>query len=368
MKYKTKEERKMKKNLPVIAVSVVAVCLIAVAGVLGFKAMNGSKPTVSDETVSDSAASSYSFEETTTTPVLQSVLESASQTVSDIFSSTKATAAASTTKKNTTATQKPTQKPTEAPTKAPETTTQPPKGDLDPDEMSHSSGTKRPVTASKNLPKDMSFSGLYGSGYDIIGLKPYIFNDDKDPECIQAHLGYNPTYDALAGLIDFSIDTTRIDFKYEGKPYRIQLWKGQYISGDIGTVGGEIGVYTRTPGTWYISPQHYDCAAEEDWLKMEMTILWDEAGDGNYLPQFTRNYDDFWWATGFVDGQLADLNDSNPLRLLGRITFESEEQAQLFAQGLANKGFSSVSTFNPNAPDTYKLYGKDVIFIWQYIR
>lgn len=352
-----------KNNLPVIAVAVVAVCLVAVAGVLGFKAFNGSKPTVSDETVSDTAASSYSFDEPETLPVLQTILDSTSQTVSDIFSSTKATS--TTTKKNTTATQKPTQKPTEAPTQAQDSTEQTP---FDPDDMSHSSGTKRPVTASKNLPKDMSFSGLYDSGYDIIGLKPYIFNDDKDPECIQAHFGYNPTYDALAGLIDFSIETVRVDFKYENKPYRIQLWKGQYISGDIGTVGGEIGVYTRTPGTWYISPQHYDCAAEEDWLKMEMTVLWDEKGDGNYLPQFTRNYDDFWWATGFVDGQLADLNDSNPLRLLGRITFESEEQAQLFAEGLAKKGFSSVSTFNPTVPDTYKIYGKDVIFLWQYIR
>ncbi len=358
----------MKKNLPVIAVSVVAVCVIAVAGVLGFKAMNGSKPTVSGETVSTSPEITYSYEEPSTLPVMQSVLESASQTMSEIFSSTKAT---STTKNNTTSTQKPTQATsqaaTQAPTQAPETTL-PPKNELNPDDMSHSSGTKRPVTASKNLPKDMSFSGLYSSGYDIIGLKPYIFNDDKDPECMQKNFGYNPTYDALAGLIDFSIETTRIDFKYENKSYRIQLWKGQYISGEIGTVGGEIGVYTRTPGKVYISTRHYDCAAEEDWLKMEMTVLWDEAGDGNYLPQFTRNYDDFWWATGFVDGQLADLNDSNPLRLLGRITFESEEQAQLYAEAMGQKGFTQVSTFDPTVPDTYKLYGKDVIFLWQYIR
>jgi len=351
-----------KKSLvPVIATAVVAVCLVAVAGVLGFKAMNESKPAVSDETLYNPTENTYYFEtETTTLPALQTILDSTSQTVSDIFTSTKA---ASTTKKPTAATTKPTQSQTQAPE-----TTQPPKGELDPDEMSHSSGTKRPVTASKNLPKDMSFSGLYGSGYDIIGLKPYIFNDDKSPNCTQREFGYSPTYDALAGLIDFSIETTRIDFKYEGKPYRIQLWKGQYISGDIGTVGGEIGVYTRTPGRFYIDPQFYDCAAEEDWLKMEMTILWDKFDDGNYLPQFTRNYDDFWWATGFVDGQLKDLRDSNTLRLLGRITFESEEQAQLFAGALGNKGFAKVSTFDPSVIDTYKIYGKDVIFLWQNIR
>ncbi len=359
---------KKKSLIPVIATAVVAVCLVGIAGVLGFKAMNESKPAISDETISyESTENSYYFEPETTLPALQTILDTTSQTVSDIF--TTATSTVSTTKKPATST---TKKPADTTTKPAQTqapeTTQPPKGELNPDEMSHSSGTKRPVTASKNLPADMSFAGLYGSGYSVIGLKPYIFNDDKDPECMQKNFGYNPTYDALAGLIDFSIETTRIDFKYEKKPYRIQLWKGQYISGDIGTVGGEIGVYTRTPGKLYLDPQHYDCAAEEDWLKMEMTILWDEFDDGNYLPQFTRNYDDFWWATGFVDGQLKDLKDSNTLRLLGRITFESEEQAQLFAAGLSKKGFEEVSTFDPTVIDTFKIYGKDVIFLWQNIR
>lgn len=353
---------KKKSLVPVIATAVVAVCLVAIAGVLGFKAMNDSKPSVSDETIYNSTENTYYFEtEATTPPALQTILDTTTQTLPEIFTSAKAP---TTTKKPSVTTTKPSSTTT---TKAPETT-QPSKGELDPDDMSHSSGTKRPVTASKNLPKDMSFSGLYGSGYDIIGLKPYIFNDDKDPNCTQREFGYTPTYDTLAGLIDFSIETTRIDFKYENKPYRIQLWKGQYISGDIGTVGGEIGVYTRTPGKIYLDPQFYDCAAEEDWLKMEMTILWDEFDDGNYLPQFTRNYDDFWWATGFVDGQLKDLRDSNTLRLLGRITFESEEQAQLFASALGKKGFRSVSTFDPTVIDTYKIYGKDVIFLWQNIR
>ena len=77
-------------------------------------------------------------------------------------------------------------------------------------------------------------------GYDVIGLKPYIYNNDKE-DCFQAEFGYNPLYDFGANLIDFSIETTKLDFKYEGKEYRIQLWKGQYISGEIGTVGGEIG-------------------------------------------------------------------------------------------------------------------------------
>ena len=352
-----------KTNLAVIAAAVVAVCVAAIAGVLVFKANNG--PAIEPDSTAGTTEYLYAPVEPTTEPsTLQAILDLTTQVITDTYqpSTQKAT------EKNTQAsTQKPTQPATEAPTKAPEEpTTQ--KGELNPDEMEHSSGTKRPVTASKNLPKDMSLSGLYSSGYDVIGLKPYIFNDDKDPNCMQRKFGYNPSYDMGASLIDFTIETTRIDFKYENKPYRIQLWKGQYISGDIGTVGGEIGVYTRTPGRIYVIPEHYDCAAEEDWLKMEMTVFWNEFDDGRYLPQFTRNYDDFWWATGFVDGQLKNRFDSNDLQLLGRITFESNEQAELFANALGKKGFTEVSTFNPTVADTYKLYGKDVIFIWHNIR
>ncbi len=352
-----------KANLAVIAAAVVAVCVAAIAGVLVFKANNG--PAVEPDSTAASTDYIYAPVEPTTEPsTLQAILDITTQVMTDTY----VPSTQKTTEKATQPSTQATTKKEEQTTKAPEQTTEPQKGELDPDEMEHSSGTKRPVTASKNLPKDMSFAGLYGSGYDVIGLKPYIYNDDKDPNCMQRNFGYNPGYDAGASLIDFTIETTRIDFKYENKPYRIQLWKGQYISGDIGTVGGEIGVYTRTPGKIYLIPEHYDCAAEEDWLKMEMTIFWNEFDDGRYLPQFTRNYDDFWWATGFVDGQLKNRFDSNDLQLLGRITFESEEQAQLFADALGKKGFTEVSTFNPTAADTYKIYGKDVIFLWQYIR
>lgn len=355
--------QKKSSVLPIVATAVVGVMVIAIAGVLGFSAFKKSQE--APTTTTTETASTYTYDETTFPAMSYTNPVSSTQLTSSIFTSALATDVAKTTAKATTTTKVTT---TQAPTTQPPETTPPPKNELDPDEMSHSSGTKKPVTPSKNLPADMSLAGLYGSGHDVIGLKPYIYNDDKSPNCTQREFGYSPTYDALAGLIDFSIETTRIDFKYEGKPYRIQLWKGQYISGDIGTVGGEIGVYTRTPGKLYLDPQFYDCAAEEDWVKMEMTILWDEFDNGEYLPQFTRNYDDFWWATGFVDGQLKNVHDSNSLRLLGRITFESAEQAQLFAEGMKKKGFTEVSTFNPESIDTFKIYDKDVIFIWQNVR
>ncbi len=222
-------------------------------------------------------------------------------------------------------------------------------------------------TPDESLPNDMYFTGLHRLGYQVIGPKEFIYNDDTSPNCTQRKFGYNVLYDAGAKLIDFSIDTSRIKFTYDNKEYMIQLWKGQYISGDIGTVGGEVGIYTRPVGT-KSAVGHYSCADESDWLFMELTIFWDENSDGNYLPQLTRKYAKHWWETGYVDGQLKNRKDSSPLRILQRITFKDEEQATLFEQALVKAGFRTVSEFNPTVKDTCKRYGKDLIYVWQDVR
>lgn len=351
----------MKKNvnLPVIAVAICAVCLVAVVGTLAFRAMNDTPDIQADTTTgynyNDPA---YNYYEDTTASTLQSILN----TTSDVYSNTfvPSSTAPSTTKPTTTqpTTTVPVEQLTEEMTvpEIPEEITQVASGNQ-----------AQAVKPTGSLPQDMSFAGLSMMGYDVIGFKDYIYNDDKDPECFQKNFGYNYTYDIGANFIDFSIETTKLDFDYDGKEYRIQLWKGQYISGEIGTVGGEIGVYTRPEGT-ISAVDHYDCAAEDDWLKMEMTVYWDEFDNGEYLPQLTRNYNDFWWATGFVDGQLKNRRDSNSMRVLGRITFESVEQAEAFDNAMSKKGFTKVEEFSPYEIDTYKRYEKDVIFLWQNIR
>lgn len=365
--------KKRSANLPVIGVAVVAVCLVAVATTLVLKARVDMPPAENTE-LTQSIGNNYYFPETEPQTVQQtvgSIFDLTTQVITDTYVPTQAT----------TPSKKPTKPQT---TKAPEAETDKQIGAmLDPNpatkpaetepvteevtvnQIQAGANTGSAVTPSGNLPQDMSFAGLSLMGYDVIGQKAYIYNDDKDPECFQKNFGYNPLYDWGAQFIDFSIETTRLDFNYDNKQYRIQLWKGQYISGSIGTVGGEIGVYTRPRGS---IGEHYNCATEDDWLKMEMTVYWDEFDNGEYLPQFTRNYNDFWWATGFVDGQLKDRKDSNTLRVLGRITFESEEQAIAFDEAMSKKGFTKVEEFSPYEIDTYKRYGKDVIFIWQNIR
>lgn len=345
-----------KMNLPVIAVSVVAVCMVAIVATLAFRASES--PDIQTDITGSVGNNSnyynqYYGEESTTSP-FQAIVTTTAQVIANTY------------EPSTNIPQKTTEKQTKPQTtvsvsEMQEEVTLP---ELDPDEMSQGVAT-RPVGSTGDLPQDMTFAGLSRMGYDVIGLKSYIYNDDKDPDCFQANLGYNPLYDFGANLIDFSIETTKIDFDYEGQEYRFQFWKGQYISGEIGTVGGEIGIYTRPEGS---VGEHYNCAEEEDWLKMEMTVFWDEFDNGEYLPQFSRNYDDFWWCTGFVDGQLKNRRDSNTMRVLARITFKTEEQAELFDEAMGKKGFTKVEEFSPYEIDTYKRHGKDVIFLWQNIR
>ena len=348
--------KERKANLPVIGVAAVAVCLIAVVATLFVKAKVDMPPAETsgyEQNISDN----YYFPETENQTIAQtvgSIFDLTTQVITDTYESTTSpekTTQAQTTKPQETQTTKPAE-------------TEPVTEEVTVPQAQAGANTGSAVTPSGNLPQDMSFAGLSLMGYDVIGQKPYIYNNDKE-DCFQANLGYTPLYDVGAGFIDFSIETTRLDFNYDNKQYRIQLWKGQYISGEIGTVGGEIGVYTRPKGS---IGQFYNCAEQDDWVKMEMTVYWDEFDNGEYLPQFTRNYNDFWWATGFVDGQLKDRNDSNTLRVLARITFESEEQAIAFDEAMAKKGFTKVEEFSPYEIDTYKRYGKDVIFLWQNIR
>ena len=343
----------MKKNTLVAAVTVVAVCLIAVAGVLGFKARknNGvlNETAIESESTTVTTTTDPETTETTTEPV------TLTQTTKEI--TTKASKIVTTiiTMGN---------KESTAQAAVIDNATVPV---LDEDSMSKGKASIEKPAADSPLAKDMTIAGLQSSGYNVTGLKGFIYNNDTDPNCMQKNFGYNVLYDAGASLIDFSIKTARFKFNYGGKAYMIQVWKGQYISGDIGTVGGEVGIYTRKENK-VSAIGHYDCAKQDDWLNMEMTVLWDEKGDGNYLPQFTRKYALHWWETGYVDGQLANKKDSSPLRILCRMTMKDEEQAIAFANALAAEGMTEVQTFNPTVKDTFKRQGKDIIFIWQNVR
>ena len=217
--------------------------------------------------------------------------------------------------------------------------------------------------APKYIPPEASFD------YEKVNLASYKYDGDgnfyytDDKECWQKNFGFNEVYDKFAPLSVMYYDTVRTTFVYGGKEWMIQMWKGQY---GMVFVGGEVGVYTRSIGS---SGTHYVCADKEDWLNMEMAFMWDEYSDGNYRAVFNRDYEKYWWCTGFVVGfPNGSLRKTlTEFRLVHHITFKDAEMADAFCKAFEKNGFTRVSKLDNNAPDTFVQIGADVGFVWQNI-
>ena len=131
--------------------------------------------------------------------------------------------------------------------------------------------------------------------------------------------------------------------------------------------GGEVGVYNRAHSEEGINDwTFYGCAKEGDWLAMDMT-LYHRNLDGEYVREFTREYDKYWWCTGFKNGHLRVEEPADELRLAGRITFKSKEMAQIVYDGLRECGFKEGKKPDHAAIDTVYLDGKDIHYSWQNI-
>ncbi len=206
---------------------------------------------------------------------------------------------------------------------------------------------------------------INGTIYESDGS--YLYVDDK--ECWQEGVGYNEFYDNYAPAAAMFIDQIRIRFTYEDKDWMIQLWKGQY--GWL-FVGAETGVYTAPKGTYNGGEGdaiHYDCASQEDWLYMQLDCYWSKNNDGHYKKIFTRPYDEYWWSTGYVWGQLTKYSKPRTeLKAKNRITFKSEEMANLFVQGLKESGFVRAVGSDQLVDDSYYQSGKDVWLLWTSIQ
>jgi hypothetical protein len=182
----------------------------------------------------------------------------------------------------------------------------------------------------------------------------------------QRNVGYNSLFDVIAPTTLITFDTVRLRFEYGKKDWMIQLWKGQY--GNL-LIGAEIGVYTAPSGTYtgeIGAVNHYNCAGKEDWLKMDMTCYWRKNNQGSYAPAFEREYDYYWWATGFVKGQLTKYTaPRTELKLKSRITFKSVEMANLFVEGMKQSGFARALGSDQLVDDTYFQKDADVWFLWK---
>ncbi len=199
--------------------------------------------------------------------------------------------------------------------------------------------------------------------YQYSYVDDYYYTNDK--EAWQYNFGFGKIYDFVSPYILLEYDYIRIFFTYENKDWMIQMWKGQY---GMVFFGGEIGVYNREHsekgyGDWAM----YACAPESDWLYMEMSLYWQEKINGEYVRQFTREYDKYWWCTGFKNGHIRVEEPADELRLEATITFKDETMRELFTQGLEECGFKKRNSKDEVGLDEFCENGKDVYFIWQNI-
>lgn len=198
--------------------------------------------------------------------------------------------------------------------------------------------------------------------YQYSYIDDYYYTNDKD--AWQYNFGFGKIYDIASPYILLEYDYIRVFFTYENKDWMLQMWKGQY---GLIFYGGEIGVYNREHSEDGVNDwTMYNCPAEEDWLMMEMSLYHQDL-QGNYVREFTREYDKYWWCTGFKNGHLREQEPADELRMVGRITFKDEKMAQIVADGLKECGFKAGKRDDSVGIDQYRMDGKDIYFCWQNI-
>lgn len=84
-------------------------------------------------------------------------------------------------------------------------------------------------------------------GFCIFGFK-YDYKDKHfytTQNSVQSKFGYADFYDECGPALGMDLNTSQVQFVYNGKEYRFQIWKGTYGGGTM--VGGEQGLYAWDP-------------------------------------------------------------------------------------------------------------------------
>ncbi|WP_410663948.1 DUF4474 domain-containing protein [Amycolatopsis sp. lyj-84] len=155
--------------------------------------------------------------------------------------------------------------------------------------------------------------------YDYLGFR-YVADGDyytTGEHSMQSFLGWHDFYDKLEKLIGADLDATGDDGDNmeftdpkTGKQYRLELWKGSYGFG--GAFGGEVGFYTREPGS--SDPAGYfDAAQGDDQIKVSQTI-------------YNKTTDEVYFTN---DGHGADGSDKKHFWNLGIRTDPDVDPSQL---------------------------------------
>jgi hypothetical protein len=184
----------------------------------------------------------------------------------------------------------------------------------------------------KRASDDELYEVIDAAGYAYDAIQD-IFFSGMNPW--QRGMGYCRMYDEACAPLNLIVDCEPIYFKYEGKRWMIEFWKGQYGM----TAGGEIGVYNtegpdlNIPG--FFNGTFYYCARDEDHLYMSYSL----AKNNEIL--FTRS-DKHWWLTGFKLGAFAEPSE---LTMYLTIALKDTGMRNAFIEGLNRAGYRDNEIF-----------------------
>ncbi|MBR1811506.1 MAG: DUF4474 domain-containing protein [Clostridia bacterium] len=171
------------------------------------------------------------------------------------------------------------------------------------------------ITMFRNDPDEYGIFSqvLYRFGF-LYNADQNMFYTQNDPW--QRNFGFTALYDDMAVLGDMYYDTVRFKFKYDGRIWMYQIWKGRYGA----TSGCEMGVYWQDART--DNRDFFHTPADDDPLP------------GMYLELY--RYEDFmfkngpakhWWLTGF---RLFESTKSEGLRMKMTYYMPNKEMADAF--------------------------------------
>lgn len=219
-----------------------------------------------------------------------------------------------------------------------------------------SEGKKINTYLSQNHIMSYRFSKEYGGFY---------YNDDR--AAWQTAFGFAWIYDFCAPAVGMEYDYARMFFTYDEQDFLMEFWKGRYGA----FIGCELGIYHRdAQGLKKDLFDFYNTADEEYWATMDMAF-YRQANEGDapedYVLEFKRPVDKYWWCTGFIPGELREVTPADELRVEATITFRDEEMATCATQAMKGRGFRQVASKEAVTLDTFYQNGAEVTFKWQNI-
>lgn len=144
----------------------------------------------------------------------------------------------------------------------------------------------------------------------------------------QRQMGYCRQYDEAAPAMHMIMDCEPVYFRYNGRNWLLEFWKGQYGC----AAGAEIGLYYNDETTDKAPEKlFYTCARDDQRLHMQFS-LWK---DGKRILERNALH---WWLTGFLPGEYVKPCD---LVMKVCICFRDPAMLNAFYEGLLRAGYRS---------------------------